>query len=95
VTAIVVNHITRVRDGRICVAGLDFDTGEHVRPVTAESNFLDRSALAAEGGPFQLGAAVELWRTEPRPDPPQVENRLFSLERPEPGSGLRRRTTSS
>jgi hypothetical protein len=89
VTAIIVNHLTRVRDGRICVAGIELDSREHLRPVTVESNFLDRSALATEGGPFEIGALIELGETDPHPDPPQTENHRFSLERVEPAFRLK------
>ena len=34
---IVVNHLTRMQPGYICVAGLDFQTNAHVRPVLAGS----------------------------------------------------------
>ena len=30
---IVVNHLTRMQLGRICVAGVDMATGKHVRPL--------------------------------------------------------------
>jgi putative nucleic acid modification protein with dual OB domain len=72
---IVVNHVTRMRGGHVCVAGLDRE-GRHVRPVL-EVGRIRRSSTADHGGPFGLGAIVELGHPRPRPAPPEVEDCVF------------------
>jgi hypothetical protein len=57
---IVVNHLTRMRGERICVAGIDMQTGEHVRPTTSAAAPLTRRLLRSNGGPFEVGAVVDL-----------------------------------
>ena len=74
---IVVNHVTRMRGGHVCVAGLDRE-GRHVRPVL-EVGRIRRSSTTENGGPFGLGAVVELGRPRPRPAPPEVEDCVFDL----------------
>lgn len=72
---IVVNHLTRMRPTRICVAGID-EKGRSVRPVL-DGQQLGRSLLQNEGGPFSLGAVVDLGRPRPRPVAPEVEDVVF------------------
>jgi hypothetical protein len=74
---IVLNHLTRMDTPRICVAGIDPGADRHVRPITGRRNQLTRSLLADEGGPFALGALVELGDVKPNPDPPETEDHLF------------------
>jgi hypothetical protein len=74
---IVVNHLTRVGAERICVAGIDPATRRHVRPVAAGQDFLPRELLADSGGPFELGARVELGNLTPALDPPHIEDHAF------------------
>jgi len=59
----------------ICVAGVD-GQGRSVRPVLAGQQ-LGRSLLVSEGGPFALGAVVDLGRPRPRPVVPEVEDVVF------------------
>ena len=61
---IVISHLTRMQKGCICVAGVDIDSGRHVRPVMRQQMPVDM--LAAHGGPFAMGAIVELGRDTPR-----------------------------
>jgi hypothetical protein len=74
---ILVNHLTRMNGGHVCVAGLDRD-GRHVRPVLQGSR-LGGEALEVRGGPFALGRIVDIGEAVPRPCPPEVEDRVFSL----------------
>jgi hypothetical protein len=74
---IVINHLTRMDPPRICVAGINPDTGQHVRPITGHSNPLTRAILAETGGSFALGALVELGEITPDPTPPEIEDHLF------------------
>jgi hypothetical protein len=73
----VVTQLTRMRAPRICVAGIDPDTGRHVRPTTASEHPLTLELLAEEGGPFALGALLELGAVTPDPRPPESEDHLF------------------
>jgi hypothetical protein len=71
-TEITVVHLTRMREDRICVAGITGD-GDQLRPV------LDgpwRRSHLAPGGPLEVGAVVDLGPTAPRPQPPEVEDAL-------------------
>ena len=63
-----------MRGGHICVAGVDLGTQEHVRPIHGH---LSRELLSANGGPFDLGAAVELGEIAPEPHPPHIEDCRF------------------
>ena len=73
---IVVNHLTRMRAGYICVAGLDVETGQHVRPVLGGVN-LGTSLLARHGGPFDIAALVDLGRAAAVGHPPETEDWRF------------------
>jgi hypothetical protein len=75
---IVVNHVTRMQtDERICVAGIDAETFENVRPVTPKTDLITRRLLRENGGPFGPGALVELGDVEPCPSPPETEDHRF------------------
>lgn len=78
---IVVNHLTRMRAPRICVAGFEPDSPGHVRPTSCRDRPLTREHLAESGGVFELGAIVELGPVRPTPSPPETEDHLFSPER--------------
>lgn len=72
---ILVDHLTRMSSGFICVAGLG-DDGRHVRPVISP-NQLPSSLLGRNGGPFSLGAVVDLGDTTPVGTAPEVEDHRF------------------
>lgn len=73
---IVVNHLTRMQPGYICVAGLDLQTYAHVRPVLAGSR-LTVDLLKRKGGPFDIAVVVDVGATPPRGRPPETEDRVF------------------
>ena len=73
---IVVNHLTRMRGGHICVAGVDIETKRHVRPVLAWDQ-ITPELLARNTGPFDIANLVDLGAPEHRPKPPHVEDHLF------------------
>ncbi|MBM3322488.1 RecQ family ATP-dependent DNA helicase, partial [candidate division WOR-3 bacterium] len=81
---IVINHLTRMQPGFVCVAGIDQSTGRHVRPELAARVRTDQ--LVPNGGPFDIAADVELGRVKPQPCRPEVEDCLVTL------SALRRVT---
>jgi hypothetical protein len=74
---IAVTHLTRMQPGYICVAGLDMKTGTHVRPVL--KGRLPASLLRQKGGPFEIGALVDLGEVKHVASPPEVEDYLFDV----------------
>ena len=73
---ILINHLTRMHGGHICVAGVDLETRRHVRPLLADGP-LPFYLLARYGGPFEMAWIVELGTPRPAPIPPHVEDRIF------------------
>lgn len=74
---IVVNHVTRMSFPRICVAGVDPETFEHVRPTTPPTDPITRSLLRKRGGLFGMAAVVDLGAVVPEPAPPEIEDCQF------------------
>ena len=77
---ILVNHLTRMKPGYICVAGVDINTLGHVRPVPCRGK-LSNSLLKTNGGPMDVGAVVDLGLTTDAGRPPEVEDRRFDPQR--------------
>src|SRR5947209_7696339 len=75
---IVVDHLTRMREGHICVAGLAPDE-RHVRPLRRRDRWT-RQHLHPRG-PFEVGAVVELGATRPVGRAPEVEDVIVLDER--------------
>lgn len=73
---IVVNHLTRMHGGHVCVAGVDLQTGEHLRPVLPRGQ-MTPDLLARNGGPFDVANVVELHAPIACPQNPHVEDVLF------------------
>ena len=76
---IAINHLTRMQPGYICVAGIELESGQHVRPVIYGR--LSAALLARYGGPFALGAVVALGAVHTAGSPPEVEDRRFEPKR--------------
>jgi hypothetical protein len=76
---ILVNHLTRMSPGYICVAGIDLQTGAHVRPVGYGR--LSAGLLTAYGGPFDIGQVVDLGRVVHAGKPPEIEDHRFEPKR--------------
>lgn len=72
---IVINHLTRMQKGFICVAGVDLATGQHVRPVLRSQ--MRKELLARYGGPFDIGRIVNLGWTKWVGTQPELEDYLF------------------
>jgi hypothetical protein len=70
---IVVTHLTRMQRGTVCVAGLNLETGHHVRPVQP-MGVLQSRLTAPRGGPFDMATIVDLGATRPVPSPPEIED---------------------
>jgi hypothetical protein len=73
---ILINHLTRMHGGHICLAGVDLQARRHVRPMLANEP-LPFYLLARYGGPFEMARIVELGVPRPAPDPPHVEDHVF------------------
>ena len=74
---VVINHVTRMTYPRICVAGVDPKTQQHVRPTTSQADPITRALLREEGGSFGMGAVVGLGAVVPEPSPPETEDCRF------------------
>jgi hypothetical protein len=73
---IIVNHLTRMRMGFICVAGIAISTKQHIRPMSRTGN-LSINLLSLNAGPFDMGNVVQLGRIIHQPDLPHTEDYLF------------------
>ncbi len=73
---IVVNHLTRMQPGYICVAGIDPSNGQHIRPVL-RSERLTRNLLALNGGPFGIASLVDLGPVKYCGQAPELEDHCF------------------
>ena len=72
---IIVNHLTRMEKGYICVAGIDKETMRHVRPVL--DGRLSTAFLARNSGPFDIACIVDLGPTTHVGRPPEMEDYGF------------------
>jgi hypothetical protein len=77
---ILVNHLTRMQPGFICVAGVDVNTLNHVRPVLRYGR-LTTDLLKSNGGPLEIGAVVDLGPTAPAGHAPELEDHYFDPAR--------------
>lgn len=77
---IVVNHLTRMAEDRICVAGIDLDSLEHVRPVSPPDDLMTRKLLRLYGGPFAIGALVDFGPMSACPTAPHTEDHRFAIQ---------------
>ena len=73
---ILINHLTRMHGGHICVAGVDLQTRRHVRPMLANYP-LPFDLLARYGGPFEMAMIVDLGSPLAAPVAPHVEDHVF------------------
>jgi hypothetical protein len=76
---IVVDHLTRMRPGFICVAGINRSGALYVRPVLAGGAQLPVGL--AGGTPFAIGAQVEIVPATPCGGVPEVEDHAFDPTR--------------
>ena len=73
---ILINHLTRMHGGHICVAGVDVDTLRHVRPILQQEG-IPFYLLARYDGPFDMARIVDLGAARPQPERPHVEDHVF------------------
>ena len=75
---IIVNHVTRMQHGYICVAGVEPHSGQHVRPVLNGKLRLTDSLLTTHRGPFDMASLVDLGAVRAVGEAPEVEDHQFS-----------------
>jgi hypothetical protein len=73
---IVINHLTKMQPGYICVAGIDTQTKKHVRPTLGRR--LDDTTAARHGGVFAIGDVVDIGSTTDDGTPPEIEDSRFN-----------------
>ena len=73
---ILVNHLTRMQPGYFCAAGVDLETETHVRPVLRRGR-LTTDLLSTNGGPFDIGAVLDLGPTANTGRAPELEDHRF------------------
>jgi hypothetical protein len=73
---ILINHLTRMHGGHICVAGVDLETRRHIRPMLANDP-LPFYLLARYGGPFDMATVVDLGSPRAAPVAPHIEDHVF------------------
>lgn len=73
---IIVNHLTRMQPGYICVAGINLANDQHIRPVLRER--LTTDLLALNGGPFDIASVVDLGQVRYCGYHPEVEDHYFT-----------------
>ncbi len=77
---ILVNHLTRMQPGFVCVAGVDVHTLKHVRPVLRYGR-LTTDLLRRNGGPLDIASVVDLGPTAYAGHPPELEDHYFDPAR--------------
>lgn len=77
---ILVNHLTRMQPGYVCVAGVDVHTLNHVRPVLRYGR-LTTDLLRRNGGPLGIGSVVDLGPTAYAGHAPELEDHYFDPAR--------------
>jgi hypothetical protein len=73
---IVINHVTRMRPGFVCVAGVDTERMVHVRPVLGRGQ-LRRWLVDEPNAPFNMGCLADIGEVRVRHRPPAVEDAVF------------------
>ena len=74
---LIINHLTRLNTpDSICVAGLNLDNAQHVRPVLS-SRLLTRAFLADRHGYFAIGHQLDLGPVKATSQPPHTEDVCF------------------
>lgn len=68
-----------MQPGYICVAGINVNTGEHIRPVLGGSR-LKVALLRRDGGVFDIASMVDLGTTRDVGKPPEIEDRIFEAK---------------
>lgn len=70
-------HLTRMQRGYVCVAGVNVDDGQQVRPVAPRGRLHD-TVTTRRGGPFDMATVVDLGATRAVGQAPEVEDHEFT-----------------
>ena len=73
---ILVTHLTRMTYPRICVAGIEVETGIHIRPIVGKRDSLEFS-MVGQNQLFRLGRIIDLGWYIQRSQVPEVEDIYF------------------
>lgn len=76
---IIINHLTRMKAGFMCVAGIDSQTREHIRFETSARR-MEISMLARNEGPFDIGNRIFFKELSPCGVKPHVEDHIYRPE---------------
>lgn len=74
---LLVTHLTRMRVGFVCIAGMVPSTGAHVRPVVPGRR-LRRAEIEIGGSEIRIGTELDLGAVTPVPSPPEVEDHAYT-----------------
>lgn len=74
---IVLTDVTRMREDRICIAGVD-DKGRCIRPVVPDSNLWEGFLTCFPDRRIRPFTRLDLCMLDPKPDPPHTEDWTFS-----------------
>lgn len=75
---IVVNHLTRMRGGYICGAGIDMESLGHVRPIPSGGR-LSTECLCRHGGNFDMAVLLDLDTPLSLSRRPQIEDKIVDV----------------
>jgi hypothetical protein len=74
---ILINHLTRMQAGFICAAGIDLQSGLHIRPMSQRP--LSAQLLRCQGGPLELGRVLDLGSSSFAGSVPEIEDRMSDV----------------
>jgi hypothetical protein len=77
---IVVNHLTRMTSGFMCVAGLNPESLTQVR-LTLSGERLKTALLRRHGGPIDMAVTLSLGNPIPTPSRPEVEDHVIDTSK--------------
>ncbi len=73
---VLISHLTRMAHPRICVAGIEVETGIHIRPIVGKQDTLEHS-MVGQHQLFRLGRVIDLGWFIQRGQPPEIEDVFF------------------
>jgi hypothetical protein len=74
---VAITHLTRMQRGYVCVAGVNVEDGQPIRPVAPRGRLQD-TVCARRGGPFDMAVVVDLGPTRAVGEPPEIEDHEFT-----------------
>ena len=74
---ILINHLTRMQAGFICAAGIELQTGLHIRPMSQRP--LSSQLLRCHGGPLELGRVLDMGNSSFAGSVPEIEDRMSDV----------------